>query len=85
MGARGPTASAVILAPGESKAPVFDGVEAALAEPGVQIRLFGKPVAHRNRRMGVVVAPGKTTDEAREKAKRAAAKVTVVCDPPQTR
>jgi len=49
-----------------------------LAEPGTQIRIFGKPSAHRNRRMGVVVASGKTTDEAREKAKRAAAKVKVV-------
>jgi phosphoribosylglycinamide formyltransferase 2 len=78
VGATGPTASAVILATGESAAPRFEGVEAALAEPGTQVRLFGKPAAHRNRRMGVVIAPGATTDEARERAKRAAAKVRVV-------
>jgi phosphoribosylglycinamide formyltransferase 2 len=78
VGATGPTASAVILATGEATAPAFEGIEAALAEPGILLRLFGKPAAHRNRRMGVVVAPGRTTDEARERAKRAAAKVKVV-------
>lgn len=78
VGHTGPTASAVILATGESATPRFEGVEAALAEPGTLLRLFGKPAAHKNRRMGVVVAPGRTTDEARERAKRAAAKVRVV-------
>ncbi|MEA3143729.1 MAG: phosphoribosylglycinamide formyltransferase 2 [Thermoplasmata archaeon] len=77
VGALGPTASAVILATAESTAPTFTGVEDALAEPGTQIRLFGKPAAHRNRRMGVVIASGETTDEARAIAKRAAAKVKV--------
>ncbi|MHB1261628.1 MAG: formate-dependent phosphoribosylglycinamide formyltransferase [Thermoplasmatota archaeon] len=78
VGHTGPTASAVILASGDIEGPRFEGVEAALAEPGTLLRLFGKPVAHRNRRMGVVVASGATTDEARETAKRAAAMVTVV-------
>lgn len=78
VGHTGPTASAVILSEIESEAPVFEGVEAAMAEPGIQVRLFGKPTAHPKRRMGVVVAPGRTTDEARERAKRAAAKVRVV-------
>ncbi|MFO1534369.1 MAG: formate-dependent phosphoribosylglycinamide formyltransferase [Thermoplasmatota archaeon] len=78
VGALGPTASAVILATTDSVAPRFEGVEEALAEPGTQLRLFGKPAAHRNRRMGVVIASGETTDEARERAKRAAAKVKVL-------
>src|SRR5688572_3585879 len=78
VGHTGPTASAVILATGDADAPRFEGVEEALKEPGTLLRLFGKPVAHKNRRMGVVVASGKTTDEARETAKRAAAKVKVV-------
>lgn len=78
VGATGPTASAVILARGEATAPRFEGVEEALREPGTLLRLFGKPMAHKNRRMGVVIAPGNTTDEARERAKRAAAKVKVV-------
>jgi phosphoribosylglycinamide formyltransferase 2 len=77
VGHTGPTASAVILAKGDADPPQFDGIEQALAEPGVMLRLFGKPVAHANRRMGVVVASGRTTDEARDRAKRAAAKVHV--------
>ncbi|MEK6975753.1 MAG: formate-dependent phosphoribosylglycinamide formyltransferase [Candidatus Thermoplasmatota archaeon] len=81
IGSLGPTASAVILATGEIVAPRFEGVEQALAEPGTTIRLFGKPAAHKNRRMGVVIASGKTTDEARERAKRAAACVAVVPGP----
>ena len=83
VGHTGPTASAVILSPGEARAPRFEGVAAALAEPGTQLRLFGKPMAHRNRRMGVVIASGASTDEARAKAKRAAAKVHVVPGPRQ--
>ncbi len=77
VGHIGPTASAVVLASSESTAPRYDGVAAALAEPGVILRLFGKPAAHKNRRMGVVVAPGRTTDEARERAKRLAALVKI--------
>jgi phosphoribosylglycinamide formyltransferase 2 len=78
VGHTGPMASAVILASAESAAPRYEGVEECLKEPGTLLRLFGKPTAHRNRRMGVVVAPGRTTDEARERAKRAAGKIRVV-------
>ena len=78
VGHTGPTTSTVILATGEMTAPRFEGVEDALREPGTQLRLFGKPAAHKNRRMGVVVASGTTTDEARAKAKRAAAQVKVM-------
>jgi phosphoribosylglycinamide formyltransferase 2 len=78
VGHTGPTASAVILGTADLEGPRFEGVEEALAEPGTQLRLFGKPVAHKGRRMGVVIAPGRTTDEARAVAKRAAAKVRVV-------
>ena len=78
VGHTGPTASAVILADRDIAAPRFTGVEEALREPTTLLRLFGKPAAHRNRRMGVVIASGRTTDEARERAKRAAAHVRVV-------
>jgi phosphoribosylglycinamide formyltransferase 2 len=83
VGHTGPTASAVILAQDDIAAPCFEGVEEALAEPGTLLRLFGKPAAHRNRRMGVAIAPGRTTDEARGRAKRAAAKVKVVGGAPR--
>jgi phosphoribosylglycinamide formyltransferase 2 len=75
----GPTASAVILATRESeKSPRFTGVEAALAIPSVEVRLFGKPTTRRYRRMGVVLAHGATADTARKTATRAAALVKVV-------
>lgn len=78
VGHLGPTASAVVLATRDAMAPGFTGVAHALQEPGTQLRLFGKPAAHARRRMGVVVASADTLDEARSKAKRAAACIEVV-------
>ncbi|MFL1483388.1 formate-dependent phosphoribosylglycinamide formyltransferase [Marinobacter sp. LN3S78] len=73
----GPSASAVILPEGESDQPGFGNLEEVLAEPDVQLRLFGKPELKGRRRMGVVVARSQTIDEARELASKAAAKVKV--------
>ncbi|HIG30003.1 MAG TPA: formate-dependent phosphoribosylglycinamide formyltransferase [Verrucomicrobiales bacterium] len=73
----GPSASAVILVEGDSNQVVFSDLEKALAEPDTQIRLFGKPKVAGKRRMGVAVARGKTLEEARAKAKRAAEAVTI--------
>ena len=74
---RGASASAVILVEGESQQVAFGNLGAALAEPDTQLRLFGKPVVAGKRRMGVALALGDTIDEAREKARRVADKVTV--------
>jgi phosphoribosylglycinamide formyltransferase 2 len=73
---RTPGGSAVILAGQEGVAPSFD-VGAALAEPGIQVRLFGKPDCRKNRRMGVVLAPGRDPFEARDRALKAASLVKV--------
>lgn len=76
---RGPSASAVILADKESaREPAYTGVEKALAIPGVEVRIFGKPSARKYRRMGVALATGRTVAEARNKARRAARCVRVV-------
>src|SRR6185436_13673281 len=72
---RTPGASAVIYGGMEAQGIAFDGVEAALALPGVELRLFGKPEAFKKRRMGVALARAGDTDTARENAKRAAALV----------
>ena len=69
-------ASAVILAEKEGIAPQFDLSE-ALAEPGVQVRLFGKPDCKKNRRMGVVLAPGSDPFTARDLAIKCAASVKI--------
>jgi phosphoribosylglycinamide formyltransferase 2 len=47
----------------------------ALATPGTQVRLFGKPEVRGKRRMGVALATGNDIEEARAKARAAAAKV----------
>jgi phosphoribosylglycinamide formyltransferase 2 len=54
---------------------VFHGVEQALAEPDTQLRLFGKPEVHGKRRMGVTLARGDSLEQARDKARRAAAAI----------
>jgi phosphoribosylglycinamide formyltransferase 2 len=69
---RTPGASAVIYGGIAAKGIVFEGVAEALAVPGTDVRLFGKPESFVKRRMGVVVSTGADVDEARERAKRAA-------------
>ena len=72
-----PSASAVILPKGTSDQVEFSNIDNALAAPDTQIRLFGKPVIHGKRRMGVALARGETIDEALAKAKSAANAVRV--------
>jgi phosphoribosylglycinamide formyltransferase 2 len=77
----GPSASAVILAPKESDDFSYEGVAEALAvgapRKPVDLRIFAKPKTLKNRRMGVALARGETTDEAVERAKAAAARVQI--------
>jgi phosphoribosylglycinamide formyltransferase 2 len=72
----GPSASCAVLLEGESRDIRFHNVEQALAEADTQLRLFGKPEVRGKRRMGVTLARGATLDEARDKARRAAAALT---------
>ncbi len=74
---RAPGASAVIYGGIDAGAVRFDGVADALALPGTDIRLFGKPESFTRRRMGVALAVASDTDAARVTAKAAAAKVRV--------
>ena len=74
--ALGPSASCAILAEGHG-VPSFEGVDAALAEPGTALRLFGKPRVEGQRRVAVVLARDADVEAAREKARRAAAALKV--------
>ena len=65
-------ASAVIYGGVDSQNLSYAGLEAALSVPNSDIRLFGKPESFARRRMGVALATGKDTDEARSRAKLAA-------------
>ena len=75
---REPGASAVIYGGMDATGIAFDGVAAALASPGVDLRLFGKPEAFARRRMGVALATANSTEIARDRAKAAAATVEPV-------
>jgi len=72
---RNPGASAVIYGGVEARGIVFEGVADALALPGTDLRLFGKPEAFVKRRMGVALARATDTETARQVAKQAAARV----------
>ena len=75
---RQPAASAVIYGGMEARGIAFEGVAEALQVPESDLRLFGKPESFMKRRMGVAVANGATTDEARARAKLAASRVRPV-------
>lgn len=75
---RAPGASAVIYGGADSHNLVFEGVDEALGVPESDLRLFGKPESFVRRRMGVALATGKDTEEARQRAKLAAGKVRPV-------
>jgi phosphoribosylglycinamide formyltransferase 2 len=72
---REPGASAVIYGGLEARGIAFEGVAEALAVPGADLRLFGKPESFARRRMGVALARGADVDEARARATEAAGKV----------
>lgn len=73
-----PGASAVIYGGLEQAGIAFEGVAEALAVPGADLRLFGKPESFAKRRMGVALATGADTEQARERARLAASKVKPV-------
>jgi phosphoribosylglycinamide formyltransferase 2 len=72
-------ASCAVLAEG-SGVPRFGGVDAALAVPTAQLRLFGKPAVAGRRRVGVTLARGSDVGQARERARTAAAALTITLD-----
>ena len=71
-----PAASVAILGEGEG-VPVFHALDRALAVPESQLRLFGKPVCHQRRRLGVAVAAGDGIDQALERARACAGAVRI--------
>lgn len=73
----GPSASRAIVVEGDTDKVVFDNLENVLAEPGVQLRIFGKPEVKGHRRMGVILATDTSVEAARAKADRAYAALTV--------
>lgn len=67
----GPSCSRAVVVEGDTDEIEFDNLDKVLEEPGVQLRIFGKPEVKGHRRMGVILATADTLEEAREKALRA--------------
>lgn len=67
----GPSCSRAVVVEGDTKDVEFDNLEQVMAEPGVQMRIFGKPEVKGHRRMAVILATADTLEEARAKAIRA--------------
>lgn len=72
-----PSASKAIVVEGDSNQVEFCDLEKVLEEPGVQIRLFGKPEVKGHRRFGVILASDDTVEKALAKAERAYSKLSV--------
>ena len=73
----GPSASSVVLVPGESQNVQFGNLEKALSIENTQLRLFGKPEVSGLRRMGVALATAASIEQARANANACATAVTV--------
>lgn len=73
----GPSASRAIVVEGDTDKIEMDNLEDVLSEPGVQIRIFGKPEIKGHRRMGVILATADSVEEARNKAELAYNKLKV--------
>lgn len=73
----GPSASKAIVVEGDTNRVEIGDVDKALEEPGVQIRIFGKPEISGHRRMGVILATASDVEQAKQKCDRAYSKLTI--------
>ncbi|MBY0578877.1 MAG: formate-dependent phosphoribosylglycinamide formyltransferase [Burkholderiales bacterium] len=73
-------ASAVIYGGMDAQGIAFEALDAALAVPKSDLRLFGKPEAFLKRRMGVALATGADVETARSHARLCASLVKCVKD-----
>ena len=72
-----PSASKAIVVEGNTKEYEFCNLDKVLEEPGVQIRIFGKPEIAGHRRVGVILATDENVTAALAKAERAYNKLEV--------
>jgi phosphoribosylglycinamide formyltransferase 2 len=70
-----PSASAVIYGNHDADGIYFEHIDKALSVPESDLRLFGKPVSYKRRRMGVALASADNVGEARNRAKKVASVV----------
>jgi len=70
-----PGASAVIYGGHDCDAITVENIPKALAQQGIDIRLFGKPQSFKKRRMGVILAHADDIQHARNKAQQAKSQI----------
>ncbi|MBP1995264.1 formate-dependent phosphoribosylglycinamide formyltransferase [Paenibacillus eucommiae] len=75
-----PGASYTLKATEDRDNYTIGGLEEALAVPFTQVRVFGKPVTKKGRRMAVALSSADTVEEARQRAKQAAEALTLSYD-----
>ena len=73
----GPSASRAVVVEGNTRCIEMENLDKVLEEPGVQMRIFGKPEICGHRRMAVILATDDSVEEARAKAERAYNKLNV--------
>ena len=73
----GPSASKAIVVEGNTNRVEFGNLEKVLEEPGVDIRIFGKPEVRGHRRLGVILATADSVEEAIAKCDRAYDKLEI--------
>lgn len=73
----GPSASRAVVVEGDTNRVELSGIDKVLEEPGVQMRIFGKPEVKGHRRMAVILATDESVEAAREKVSRAFDKLTI--------
>ena len=66
-----------IVVEGDTDKIEMDNLDEVLAEPGVQMRIFGKPEIKGHRRMGVLLATDESVEKALAKVQRAYDKLKV--------
>lgn len=74
----GPSASCAIVVEGQSNDIRFEKLGDVVSDPDTNIRLFGKPEINGHRRLGVIVSTGEDIYQARDKARSAVSRITVV-------
>ena len=74
----GPSASKAIVIEGDCDNVEFAGLDKVVEEPGVHLRLFGKPEVHGHRRYGVILATDSSVEKALAKAERAYSKLEIL-------
>lgn len=77
----GPSASRAVVVEGDTNRMELSGIDKVLEEPGVQMRIFGKPEVKGHRRMAVILATDESVEAARAKAERAHNRLTITTLP----